>query len=182
MPVEAVDPLHQSACEAINSLGYVNGSAVEWLVSSIPQCAYQGAAALATKFRKQGNQLSADDKKALGIRANGFFSDEALGHLTEQGRGIAIKAHEITLLRAHFTHLRFRRLAEYRSIEVQSVVWDGFFRSECSACAMLHGKVIPISEADPSPPLGCAKDGCAISFLAKIDYDSEWFGGGISFL
>ena len=88
--------------EAVASLGYLKPGVVEKLTRLIEdefaQPLQRHPRELATQVRKQGQQLSRDEKKGLGIRANAFMSREALADLTDKGLSSPLAAHEQTVL------------------------------------------------------------------------------------
>ena len=92
--------------EAMQSLGYLKFDAFTPMLKLLLSSEGVPPKQLATKHRKQGEQLSADEKKTLGIRTNSLFSKHAISELTEKGIKNPLHAHYITLLRA--TRIQFR--------------------------------------------------------------------------
>ncbi len=158
--------------EALLSLGYLKPSSGKTIIRLLPSCVTEHPKAVATAFRKSGNQLSAEEIRNLGIRANAYMSLQARDELSEKGLRHPLIAHQITLIRAHFTLSRHRALAQFARAGIEFVEMSGSFPTECKVCAETQGKKVTTSQASPFPPLGCEKEGCAMMFEGRFDFFS----------
>lgn len=165
--------------EAIKSLGLVRPAALgdleglmmRTLALSTSDTAYHPRQ-LCTGLRKVGEQLPPEEKRAAGIRANGYMSREAFSQLTGKGRRRPLVAHEITLLRAMFSTERFRRTVAVASeADVVAVLVHRQLHWPCAGCARLAavGPVSP-SLAAIMPPKDCERESCSLSLDIRVDY------------
>ncbi len=155
--------------EAIEALDYIKPAYAPVLEALMPRCMVDHAYAVARAVRREGEQVSDDEKKGLGIKRNGFMSREALAMLTERGRQVPLQALENTLLRASFGCFRERHVAQL--FELQRVSNKPVFAmikgavEGCSGCAHLDLRV-PAAEAAAQFPIpGCGRDACAVKHL-----------------
>lgn len=167
--MRVVEPGRQAVHEAVATLGYLTEAAEGWLFAALGECGYLSPKAVATAHRKDGEQISREEKIALGIRSNAFMSRRAAAELTEKGRSNPLEAHASTLLRAYFTALRYREIAQAARGGAISVMYNGIFKDECLACAQLDGTAVPIADASPDPPEGCQKATCPMGYLAQFE-------------
>lgn len=153
--------------EAIQSLGYVKPEAASKLCELITRDETLSYSSVSTAYRKEGPQISADEKKALGIRANAFMSKEALADLTEKGRNNPLSAHEITMRRAAFAHGRVREITKAQEAGVSS--WKAIsVPGECPGCLRLSDTKLCAEEISPIGPPDCAREACAICYLPNF--------------
>lgn len=157
------------ANEAISSLGYVVPDAAGTIAVLMTFCDVHHPRQVAAKYRKLGDQISREEKRALGIRANGFLSIGALAELTEKGRQAPLHAHYMTLLRATFSHTRLRMIASPPPHEHASLRYDAMF-SDCAGCSRLHETSLEAASASPFPPEDCEREGCAIMLRWEVDH------------
>ncbi|WP_454623443.1 hypothetical protein [Brucella anthropi] len=75
----------QAVHEAVLSLGLLKPASEELLLSFLNDGTDVHPRQTLSDYRR-GEQLSKDEKKALGIRSNAFFSRDAFNDLTECGR------------------------------------------------------------------------------------------------
>lgn len=146
--------------EAVETLGLLTPEALTTLEEQLRLGTAEHPRAIATAYRKFGEQLSREEKKAAGIRANAFMSRRAFGELTQSGRANPLDAHESTLLRASFTVSRFEKisrpvpdavagnLAGYRYLTISP---------DCPFCSRMDGQVVGFDEVTvlPSPECTC---------------------------
>ena len=130
---------------------------------------------VATAYRKGGEQLSREEKKALGVRANAFMSRQAADELTDAGKARALTAHETTLLRAGFTENRFNRLhAHDASPDSIMRYFDGFQyqtnATDCPFCKSVDGTVVQQEDAAILPSPECVCETANYSINRKIDW------------
>ena len=150
--------------DAMQSLGYLKLDAFAPMLKLLLSDKGAPPKQLATEHRKQGKQLSAEEKKSLGIRANGFFSKRAFAELTEKGIKNPLHAHEITLSRAWWYASRARSVRQAVEAECYEVTIWGARREECPVCARLHGKKVSANEARPQGAEDCPREVCVISY------------------
>ena len=155
--------------EAIQSLGYIKPEAASKLVKLIQDNESQHPKQISTSYRKEGEQLSGDEKKRLGIRANAMMSKQALDDLTEKGRAVPLAAHEQTILRASLAWSRSQNLESLGKAGVRMCEAIAPFADQCPGCKHLDGKILPIGDIDPLGPQDCFREACAIAFAAKLD-------------
>lgn len=87
--------------EAIRALDYLRPEFKSVLVALMPRCVQgEHPHAVARAVRREGAQISLKDKRALGLRANAFMSEEAFAMMTNKGKLKPLEALENTLLRA----------------------------------------------------------------------------------
>jgi hypothetical protein len=128
------------AAEAIHVLGYLRADAADVIADMIEEVMVKTPRMTTTAYRKAGDQVSDAEKKALGIRKNGFLSRAAFDDLTDKGRTKPFDAHEMTLRRATFSFHRVRTIMqgwEYGYDEFRHLSFD----ETCPACGALHEKV-----------------------------------------
>lgn len=93
----------QAVREAITALGLIVSEAEDRMLALLRDQMDIHPRQISTIYRKEGEQLSRDEKKGLGLRSNAFLSRQAFEDLTEDGRDEPLTAHETVLLRATFT-------------------------------------------------------------------------------
>ena len=166
----------EAALEAVTTLGLLTSGALPVLEKQLRLDSTQHPRALATAHRKEGEQLSREEKKAAGIHANAFMSRSAFDELTERGRGAPLDAHEITLLRASFTVNRHRRV----STPVPPAAASSFvgyrystIGRDCPFCSRMDGRVVGPEELAvlPSPECSCPTANYG------IDQHYDWLKG-----
>ena len=160
--------------EAIQTLGYIKPEVSTKITGLINANLSESSRAIATSYRKEGEQLPVETKRMLGIRANAFMSRVALDELTEKGLANPIYAHEQTILRATLSVARVQGLEGNLSLGVTKWTFLGSDAERCPGCARLNGKEISFEEALPVGPHDCARDACSAI------YQAEW--GRQSFL
>lgn len=165
--------------EAISALGLIVPEAEDTMLGFLGDQMEVHPRQTLTEYRKGGEQLSNDEKKALGLRSNAFLSSRAFEDLTEYGREAPLKAHETVLLRAAFTLNRYRTL---QSIKASDLVGTKVFRGVkydvlsmgCLVCGPLDGKTIQIAEASIFPLRGCTCDTANFGYRPDVDFLAEW--------
>lgn len=166
----------EAAREAVQHFGLIDLCAVPIIAELLQDSFIDHPRALATAYRKRGDQISDAEKKALGIRKNGYLSRAAFAELTDLGRKLPLVAHERTLLRASFTLNRHRRVEAEADLKARfghqflGFKHDGLSR-DCPACNRLNGMITSGTEAAIMPPSGCVQ-GCVASYdlTPKIDW------------
>jgi len=147
MPIMAVPPAHYFAEEALRSLGYLRPKAIDTVVFLMGDDLVVHPRETATGYRKGGEQISDDEKKALGIRRNAFMSRRALGDLTDKGRTRPLDAHEVTTLRATFAMSRSRKVAQANELGYDEFKVSSSLDGRCAACDALEGKIFRGADA-----------------------------------
>lgn len=160
------------ASEANQALGYLRPGAGEVIADMIEEVMVNHPRLTATTYRKAGEQVSDAEKKALGVRRNGFLSQSAPGDLTEKGRIKPLDAHEVTLRRATFSFHRVRTIRQgwehgYDEFEHSS------FDPTCPACDALDKKITSGADAQVFPPSGCICETGRFGLTIHIDYIAE---------
>jgi hypothetical protein len=115
------DIKRQAVREAISALGLIASEAEDRMASLLRDQMDIHPGQIATSYRKDGEQVSKEEKKALGLRSNAFLSRQAFGDLTEDGRNESLTAHETVLLRATFTYNRYRTLESFKTSELNGM-------------------------------------------------------------
>lgn len=166
----------EAAQEAVTTLGLLRAEAATTIAALLDPETREHPRAIATAYRKAGEQVLDSEKRALGLRKNAFLSQPALAEITPLGLADPLGAHEVPLLRATFTLIRGRRVAEQGALETQlGNAFIGFkhetLSRECPACNRLDGRVTRGPDAAVLPPSDCIA-GCTANYgiRQKIDY------------
>lgn len=166
----------QAAREAVTTLGLLTPDAIPTIARLLNADLSEHPRAIATRSRKEGEQLADADKKVLGIRKNGFLSKRALAEITPLGIATPLTAHKTTLLRATFSLIRHHRIVEgEQARESLGRVFGGYLHEtlhrDCLACNRLNGKLTDAANAAIIPPADCVS-GCFANYgiRAKIDW------------
>jgi hypothetical protein len=162
-----------AASEAVRSLGLLRDEAVLVIATLLETGSGVHPRTITTAYRKQGEQLAADEKRALGLRTNAFLSRAAYDQLTQRGLAEPLAAHELTLLRATFTMLRWHRARQARALNISAYRGEIKYASltlDCPACEALDGVVAPVSDAEilPNPTHSC--NTANYTFSSHIDW------------
>lgn len=164
----------EAAREATQSLGLLKSEAMETIVSLMGAGMVEHPRAVATAYRKDGDQLTRDQKKAAGIRTNAFMSQRAYDELTESGKARPLTAHEVTLLRAIFTENRFTRLTSPGLSGSSLRHFEGFkydaLSTECPFCSRVNGTVVQPDEVAILPPADCQCETANYSVSPKLNW------------
>lgn len=159
--------------EAIDYLGLLKPTSSNVLLDLIPLCRIKGLKAVTTDFRKDGEQISKDEKKAIGVRSNGFFSRIAFEQLTEAGKSRAIEAHFLTLWRADATIHRASEIITATKDEHGYLKVIGEHANGCEVCRKHQQSKLSPFETSPFPPPQCAHDACCMQYIASIDWAAK---------
>ncbi|RXR29161.1 hypothetical protein [Sphingobium fluviale] len=168
---------YEAAHEAVMRLNYLTPDAIPTIISLMEGGMTDHPRAITTAYRKNGVQLSKEEKKALGVRANGFLSRKALDELTEVGRECPLVAHEKTLLRAMFSENRFKQATLCKLSTNLSDHLDGFKYStlnpDCPFCRDVDGTVVRTEEVAILPHRDCICE--TANYLISAHFD--WLKG-----
>lgn len=161
-----------AAREAVQSLGLLTLPAVDVIFHLLDDRFVDHPRAICTAYRKDGEQLSNDEKRALGLRSNAFMSRKAFGDLTEKGRKVPLKAHDTVLLRATFTLSRYKTIKTVRADSIPELR-DEFkydvLSMECPVCKRLDGTIVKGDDVFVFPPDQCVCDTANYSVTPYID-------------
>lgn len=159
--------------EAISTLGYLKPDAEADIAKILPLCFRYGPRAVATKYRKHGEQISDDEKRALGLRRNAFYSRRVFSLLTEKGRSSPIEGIVLTLSRAgHILH-RQNAIDGAQKVADAKIMMVGF-DMECEGCQRSNKQIIETRDASPLPPNDCRRENCGLMFNVHIDFLARW--------
>jgi hypothetical protein len=159
--------------ESIAALGYIKPEFDTALAIMLEANEGQHPKEIARRYRKNGEQLTDDEKRSLGLRAGTFYAREALESLTEKGRSNIKDAHATTLLRAMFGFFRDRTIAGAKAADIHQFRVSSS-HAGCPACDRLNGQLISSNEAAFFPPPDCAREACSVwlepwkDFLAGV--------------
>lgn len=156
--------------EAIQTLGYLKPETAEKIVQMAKKNSEQHPRAIATAYRKAGEQLTADEKKRLGLRANAFMSKAAMADLTAKGLAAPLAAHETTILCATLAHSRVANLTNEKALGITSWECVAAFEKECPGCARMKGQVFSAGEVLPTGPQDCFREACATVYIPKVNF------------
>lgn len=164
-----------AARAAITDLGLLKADAIPTIARLLQGDMSEHPRAIATRYRKEGDQIPDADKRVLGIPRNGFLSHQALAEITPAGLAEPLTAHETTLLRGVFIVIRYRRVAEGVKLKEQfGKCFVGFahetLHRECVACHRLDGLVTDAANAAIFPPAGCSCLTANYGISPKIDW------------
>lgn len=170
-PLERIDLMRfklVAVDEAIGHLGLLRPEAAPAIAAMIDDLGSLSPRGIVTTYRKRGEQLSAEEKRALGVRSNAFLSREAYADLTAAGRDDPLSAHETTLLRAIFS--------VFRAKTVNNAIEAGFDRFEyngvdpsCPFCGR-SGVMVLAAEASILPDPACECPTANYSLNLNIDW------------
>ena len=155
--------------EAVKALGYIEPSHIRTLALLQSLCVTHHPREVGTKYRKRGEQLSREEKKALGLRSNTFYSREAFDALTDKGKKSPILAYENTLLRGSFSYFRSTSIGSSVGVKHAHLKYSRMF-ADCDTCAKLKPTIIQPKQADWRPPSSCERDACGIMLRLEIDF------------
>jgi hypothetical protein len=159
----------QSAHEAVSSLKLLRSSAVETIAGMLSDCSILHPRAVTTAYRKNGEQLGKEDKKALGLRANAFLSKTAAAELSEAGLRRPLEAHEVTLLRAHFNAMRRAAVEKAETIDADFFEYSTI-SNDCPGCVRMRDQKMSADDLRPSHPPDCEREACPVMIVAKVDF------------
>ena len=155
--------------EAISSLGYIKPEYDTALAIMLESNEGQHPKAIALAYRKIGEQISRDEKRALGLRSNVLFSREALDSLTAAGLLKLRDAHVTTLLCASLSFFRSRMIDDCRKANINQFKIIAAFK-DCPGCNELGGQIIGANHAAMLRPKNCIREACALSIMPWIDH------------
>jgi hypothetical protein len=142
--------------ESISALGYLKPSAASTV------CDLISSNQDSRLYRKQGVQLTPDEKRNLGIKNSASMSKAAVSELTAKGLAAPLLAHEATIMRSSFSISRATQLEKDLSHGFSH--WECVGHSDCPICKTLDGKKFSIQEIAISGPSKCPRDACTIVY------------------
>lgn len=163
----------RAALEAIDSLGYLLPSALPSILALLQDAVTEHPKKVCARYRGTGAQLSRDEKRAIGVRANNFLSRKAFDELTDRGKSIPLQAHELTLLRTEFTLCRKSLISQAKDPEFGPLARFTHvqFSARCQGCTRLKsfGRV-PAEHVQIMPPIDCETEACNL----MVDVHMDW--------
>lgn len=169
----------RAALEAIDSLGYLSRSALPSLLSLLQDAPVEHPRRVCIRYRSIGEQLSREEKRVVGVRANAFLSRQAFDELTDLGKAKPLQAHELTLLRAEFTRIRKRKIALAEHPELGPFASFSHHRltSKCHGCDRLRGfGRMEARWVQIMPPVDCEIDACNLGVYSHVDWAAYYLG------
>ena len=164
-----------AAEESVGHLKLLKSHAVTIVDSLLENAVHEHPKAICADYRRRGNQISDQEKKALKIRKNAFMNQQALAEISDTGLQDPIRAHELTVLRATFVISRYRTalsaermILEYAHYPIE-VQYDVFHPDACAVCNSLYRKPVP-SDWALFPPKGCTCVTAPYGLHLNVDY------------
>ena len=139
----------KAAIEAVHRLALLKPQAVPTLIMLMANSQGEHPRTSCSAFRKQGTQLSDDEKRTLKIRVNASMSRCALGEISTLGMADPIRAHELSLLRASFAIFRHRNAKSTAQMMLDhpdhpiEITYEIFHPDACDDCNARHGSPVP---------------------------------------
>ena len=167
----------RAALEAIDSLGYLLPSALPSVLALLQDAMFEHPKKACARYRGIGEQLSRDEKRVAGVRANALLSRQAFGELTARGKTVPLRAHELTLLRAEFTLCRKSAItrAEHPEFGPHTKFSHVQLSGGCRGCARLKGfGRVPAEHVQVMPPIDCETETCNL----MVDVHMDWLARG----
>ncbi|MCP3733218.1 hypothetical protein M9978_22700 [Sphingomonas sp. MG17] len=160
-----------AAREAIASLGLVVSEAEGIIWHMLDFRLTDHPKARATAYRKNGEQLSAEEKRALGLRSNAYLSRRAFSEITSKGMASPLEAHEKVLLRASFSLFRYLVIQNPSVIDGHEVnyLFD-VLNIACPVCKPLNGTTISGNDAPMFALPGCECETANFGYRAYVDW------------
>lgn len=163
--------------EAFDRLGLLEPTAKPVILDMLVRDTGEHPRAVCTAYRKAGEQLTRDELRASGMRANAFMSREAFAQLTAKGKENPIQAHSTTMLRAFFTTSRWRWVAfghdaiERLSVDPKAVhYFYDMLPPMCPRCKSLDGTEVRPETALIYPAEDCQCVTANYSILTRVDF------------
>lgn len=163
--------------EAFDRLGLLEDAAKAVILDMLVRDTGDHPRATCTAYRKAGVQLTREELRAAGMRANAFMSREAFAQLTTKGKEDPLQAHSTTMLRAYFTTSRWRWVAfgddaiAKLSVDPRAVhyVYD-MLPPMCPHCKALDGTEVRPETALIYPAEECQCVTANYSILTRVDF------------
>tara|TARA_R110000782_G_scaffold40150_5_gene92804 strand:+ start:57 stop:611 length:555 start_codon:yes stop_codon:yes gene_type:complete len=162
--------------EAIRRLGLLNSTARTTILTMMQDEHGQHPRSLCTAYRKAGDQISKEELKAIGLRANAFMSREALTEITHAGLENPLEAHVSTLLRSYFTVSRWRSFQSAdelvrRGVASKAILYKyEMLPPVCGCCRKLDGDLTTPDTAHILPPEDCECVTSNYSIQQRVDW------------
>ncbi|MEC3947581.1 hypothetical protein [Sphingobium sp. HWE2-09] len=160
---------------AVEALGLVKPHAAKTIAEMMTFDLVEHPCLTTTRYRKEGEQLTKEEKKALSLRSNAFLSRAAYDDLTEAGLMRPLEAHELVMLRAYFIMARYRTVRNTAKEMAEVSAWKGDFKydilnKECPVCWSLEGQHTKANDAYIMPPPGCVCETANYGFGVCVDW------------
>ncbi len=160
----------QCAREAIAALGLLLPEAAPKIAALMDFHDGRSLVQIATAYRKAGAQIPDAAKKSIGIRKNAFMSIEALTDLDERGLIRPLAAHELTLLRAMFSYIRYKKFKYYSSYKNTIIRYDCLNITSCAGCRRIAETEIDPSSFSELPPTDCETETCNTGIIGRFKH------------
>lgn len=155
--------------EAARALGYVREDCVEWLAKEIAKYFFHGKADY--HIRREGEQLTKDEKKALGLDPYTHLSQKVFDCLTEKGLRDPLENFRTTCSRITknlFREAERRKLARMANKKFKVFKHVQFRtgpREPCAAARKLADRIFPIGQQPDLPLKDCDREVCSCWYL-----------------
>jgi len=160
-----------AAREAIVALNLINPEAEGIIWHMLDFRLTDHPKARTTAYRKDGEQLSADEKRALGLRSKAFLSRRALAEISPKGMVSPLEAHEKTLLRASFSLFRYRAIQNPPEIDGFEIAYKiDVLNMACPVCKTLDGKIVTGNDAPMFALPRCECETANFGLVAFVDW------------
>lgn len=161
MTAQATIEFQALAREAIERLGYIKPEFEGTIAVLLEQSCLRGPGAVATWYCGVGDQISSEEKRALGLGSTTRFSRNALELLTERGRRNLLRAHVATLDDG-LRRLRWQDScgkAYDQGTDRLKIIGP---HRDCRGCLGLSGRTISSRDAVLLPPAECDMELCQL--------------------
>src|SRR3954451_17932912 len=156
--------------EAIDALRYLQPAACAAVAEAMERLVGLHANEIGAAIRKEGAQLSADEKNMLRLDSDDFMSQTALDMLTAKGRRNPIEAFDTTILRANFAQLRERNITFVEQHEGYFLKAFGVV-SGCPGCEHFNRREMTAEQARKLlPPKSCLNEACGMALMVWQDF------------
>ena len=160
------------AKEAVSSLNLLKPEATATIRDLLDDTFVNHPRAICLEYRKAMPQLTDEEKRYAGMKANAFFSRQAYQQLSESGRQAPLAAHETTLLRATFSLRRFATVVDSKKAGITQVQYE-MLNMDCPWCAANDGVIVDWNQARVLPPPECVCETANYSLTPSIDWFAD---------
>jgi hypothetical protein len=154
--------------EACIKTGLIDPAAAVWIAPIVERGEREGLGyqAIARQVRNSGEQLSADEKRALGMRANTKATQKYIGALTPRGREKQYDSAFLVVQRAVHQHALGNPDDLFNDEWIIGVEICAVEDSRtCAAAAKLDGRKFPKGHVPPLPLPECDAEYCRCLYL-----------------
>lgn len=155
---------------AIEALGLINPAEEEWVLDLFHANQFGRSEGVSLVTRKSPDQMTTDEKRAIGLNPKAFMSHSYYSKLSDKGRENPLGALEHTLRMATFLESNRSRLEAAKRIGCTHVQANALFSENCGGCRKIKGKRFKIDDVPEIPINGCEEDVCSVRFDPIIKY------------